>query len=168
MTRKELVAEGLWKQVMVAWAAGLFEGEGSFCFHKDEPKSIQITSTDRDVLNKVAGIFGGSVYQGTRNTQKDHWKDAYVWRLPLREAERFWAEVKPFLGERRLQRGEEFMNLLRAKRHARQEKSDQVLRRYAKIFELRNLGNTHKQIAQELNIDRTTVTKVLDGHKIPA
>lgn len=150
---------------MIAWAAGLFEGEGSFGFHKKNANSIQITSTDKDVLDKVASIFGGNICNGTRNDQKEHWKDAFIWRLPFSEAERFWQDIKPFLGQRRLARGEEFMAALRETRKLRMERSAIMIQRRAKIFELRSLGYIHKQIAQELNIDRTTVTKTLNKQK---
>lgn len=163
MTNKQIFSKELDKQLMIAWGAGLFEGEGSFCFHKDKPRGIQITSTDRDILEKMIDIFGGKIYNDTRRDQKEHWKDAFVWRLPLRESLEFFSKVEPFLGKRRLQRGKEFMKGIEEVKSLRDKKSEAVLERFAKIFELRSEGLTHKKIAEIVGVDRTHVTKILNG-----
>lgn len=60
----------------ITWFAGLFEGEGSFLFHKGKPKAIVISMTDKDVLEKVQKFFGGSIYK--LGKRKEHWKDAWL------------------------------------------------------------------------------------------
>lgn len=163
MTNKERLSEAIWQQAMIAWGAGLFEGEGSFCFSKGKPRGIQISSTDRDILEKIVTIFGGKIYQENRREQKMHWKDAYLWKLPMKESIEFFDKVRPFLGKRRLERGEEFVKVYTEMEDNRKKKSEEVLRRFAKIYELRSEGLTHQKIADSLNIDRTYVTKILNG-----
>lgn len=163
MTNKQKLTETIENQMMISWGAGLFEGEGSFCFHKGKPKSVQITSTDYDVLEKMVLIFGGKIYKDSRKNQKAHWKDAYVWKLALINSLDFFEKIKPFLGKRRLERGEEFVRIYSENIKKRQVKSEEVLRRFAKVFELRNEGLTHAKIAETLKIDRTYVTKILNG-----
>jgi hypothetical protein len=73
------------RENIIAWVAGLFEGEGTFGFVKEVPKSISIVSTDLDILQKVKENFGGKIYKESRKSIKPHWKDAYVWRLSASE-----------------------------------------------------------------------------------
>lgn len=151
------------KEIMTAWVAGLFEGEGSFCFHKNIPKSLSITSTDLDVLEKVKNNFGGNIYKENRSTKKAHWKDAYVWHLSLNKIPEFFEMIKPFLGKRRISRGEEFITLYNEKIRKREEKIRKVHLLKKKVFELRENGLKHREISKELGIDRTYVTKILNG-----
>lgn len=55
----------------VAWAAGLFEGEG--CVTKAGGRvNLRVTSTDQDVLEQFAAFVGaGKVYGPYVNTSKD-------------------------------------------------------------------------------------------------
>lgn len=66
MTNEDAFSQLINRQIMIAWVAGLFEGEGTFCFHKERPKTVQITSTDLDVLEKVKENFGGKIYMDVR------------------------------------------------------------------------------------------------------
>lgn len=161
MTNKEIISKGIYDQTMIAWAAGLFEGEGSFCFNYGKPKAIQIASTDKDVLEKVVQIFGGKVYTLSRDKMKSHWKTEYVWKLPTSHTLDFFSKVEPFLGERRLERGREYIRLFTEIQERREQKSKDTLERYAKIFELREQGLTHQKISEEVGLDRSHVSKIL-------
>src|ERR1700739_1738674 len=66
-----------------AWVAGLFEGEGciGLQWRNGYPKpTIHIHSTDRDVLEKVVEICGGSV-KGPYNNKRPNTKDYFTWGL---------------------------------------------------------------------------------------
>ena len=97
----------------VAWAAGLFEGEGSILVPTERMRSIRLRvgSTDRDVLDRLVQVIGGKVrgpYQPNgRNTPPGR-KPIYMWEVqgtnPAQQVLRlFW----PYLGIRRRARAAE-------------------------------------------------------------
>jgi hypothetical protein len=93
----------------IAWAAGLFEGEGSFIVHHNRRYGgASLATTDRDVLDRFQAIVGfGNIYAamgkahgagvaaGTRKQcyQWSGWSAVQVRQL----IDLFW----PYLGERR-------------------------------------------------------------------
>ena len=83
------------------WAIGLFEGEGSITLNKRyKAVSIQITSTDLDVLQRFANVFGGGhFYDATRyHGRKQAWNYYISKRAEVRKV---LNRMLPFLGERR-------------------------------------------------------------------
>lgn len=100
------------KDTDLAWAAGLFEGEGSFmarvmnsgtraivkrrCLH------MCLSTTDEDVVrrfNEVVGI--GYVVGPLRHKNTTH-KDYWRWEVAGKKAEALADRLSPYLGERRL------------------------------------------------------------------
>ena len=88
-----------------AWAAGLFEGEGSIVHSKRETMTsrwLQVDMTDRDVLYRFWRIVGAGnePYEVVRENPSHkniwHWKCA---RWP--DIERILNQMLPLLGERR-------------------------------------------------------------------
>ncbi len=95
----------------IAWAAGLFEGEG--CITSGRPGSIglECTNTDLDVLQRfLAAVKVGKIYGPSRcKGYKDYYKDMYRWRLSKKEHVQYvWDLFAPFLGARRTARFEFF------------------------------------------------------------
>jgi len=77
----------------IAWAAGLFEGEGSV-FEVKQPSDknqsyryvrMTLKMTDLDVLEKFHEIikFGKIIHQTdkSKKAQPEHWKKHYYWQL---------------------------------------------------------------------------------------
>ena len=62
---------------VIAWAAGLFDGEGTILFSGNRV-TAQMSMTDLDLLERMQASFGGSIYAIAK--RKAHWKDAWVWR----------------------------------------------------------------------------------------
>lgn len=95
-----------------AYAAGLFDGEGSVslarCAHRST--SLQsyttISNTDRAVLDELQTIWGGRVRLHRRRVA--HQKSVYVWVLSARSARKFLTDVYPFLRIKK-QRAELFL-----------------------------------------------------------
>ena len=89
--------------VNVAWAAGLFEGEGCINLKKNwKGVSLQVNSSDKDVLQRLADIFGGSIYQTTMSKHPSHYKQMYNWTLQKRSLViNALEQMLPFFGERR-------------------------------------------------------------------
>lgn len=94
----------------IAWAAGLFEGEGCFTINSKSPACI-LASSDKDVLERFVQIVGiGSVRLDTRSKIKDSYKDLWVWRAAGSPSSQyvialFW----DFLGSRRKDRAREVL-----------------------------------------------------------
>ena len=88
----------------IAWATGLFEGEG--CIYKDPRcNSVRLTvnSTDEDVLQRFFSIVGaGKIVKGKHSPGKEHHKPFWVWALHKKaDVKHLLAEMLPMLGERR-------------------------------------------------------------------
>ncbi|MFC9963614.1 hypothetical protein ACFVH4_05135 [Nocardia ignorata] len=89
-----------------AWLAGLLEGEGSFAMIKCHvggkvyryPK-IVVNMTDRDIISRVADLFGGSVYDMPRYIEGR--KAQYRAQITGSGAARWMQDLYPWLGERR-------------------------------------------------------------------
>lgn len=101
--------------VEIAWAAGLFEGEGciSASVRKEDEwvrfVAVSLTMVDEDVVLKFARIVGyGSVikYPGAQEGRKER----YVWQTnKASEVRRIFMMFAPHLGQRRLMRGIELL-----------------------------------------------------------
>ena len=89
----------------MAWLAGLLEGEGSFGFQKQKGKSRPIVSlrmTDRDIVARVATIFGTKVHGPYRSESRGRLvKPIYSVRCISAAALSIMEQVLPWLGERR-------------------------------------------------------------------
>lgn len=101
-------------EVEIAWAAGLFEGEGCITASTRSDGyvkyvSIQLVMCDLDVVMKFARIVGienVKTYAGvTKNRKQRH----YVQTNKISEVERIFWMLAPHLGERRLKRGAELL-----------------------------------------------------------
>src|SRR5579872_2209021 len=96
-------------EAMVGWAAGLFEGEGSWYLDRDGyTLRACLTMTDKDVVEKFAALIGRGSF-GSRARYANR-KQEWGWRLRgsdvvIEMAQAFW----PYLGERRRARFDEIM-----------------------------------------------------------
>ena len=92
----------------IAWAAGLYEGEGSVVLTEWGLK-LQIRMTDEDVLEHLRTILGGNLngpYQYNvegRPPRKPFW----IWSLGGPEVDRVCRLLEPWLGKRRRGRMEQ-------------------------------------------------------------
>ena len=92
----------------IAWAAGLFEGEGTFSFSQQRARA-SMASTDIDVLERFRGIVGvGGI--GAVSPRKPHHKPAWQWWANGADAEAVFNAFAPWLGERRRKRGGEVIS----------------------------------------------------------
>lgn len=151
------------KSIIVAWFAGLFEGEGTFIFHKDKPKGISLTSTDIDVLEKIQLNFGGSIYKSNHTNAKPNWKQAYIWQFKGKDSRNIVLLIKPFLCKRRLERAEEWLKKYEDLINIKNNKSIRIKEVREKINLLRKQGLKHKQIAEITGYERSHITKILNG-----
>lgn len=105
-------------EVETAWAAGLFEGEGSIVCHKiiNRANSYRVTLTmtmvDRDVVERFYHIVGVGSFLGPYKGQRDGNQEKYVWQVQnfsgcLLILEKFL----PYLGARRKEKAIETIAL---------------------------------------------------------
>jgi hypothetical protein len=83
------------------WVAGLLEGEGSFLLKRAGGTTlvVQCAMTDLDIIERLAGLCGGSFYPVAR--QKAHHKDAWSWSLRGQPAYDLMRDLYPMMGQRR-------------------------------------------------------------------
>jgi|ERR1035437_4670833 hypothetical protein len=103
-----------------AWAAGLFEGEGSFDVKRSVAKGnwysylrLQIDSTDEDVLRKFLTVAAcGKVYGPYEDGRKNRLGEKPYWKFNVsgKPAIALALRLKPFLCKRRTQRLEELLS----------------------------------------------------------
>lgn len=90
----------------VAWIAGFLEGEGSFTASARQRGSvyvrIQASSTDRDVLERVAAIVGVGTVRVVRPDPRGSRKQVWIWGIGAKpDARELALQVQPWLGKRR-------------------------------------------------------------------
>ena len=92
----------------VAWAAGLFEGEGYFTLSTDDKPRPRagLNTTDRDVIDRFLRVVGvGAVYDGAIDRRWVSQKRLFMWSV--NSVGGFLEVVNllgPYLGERRTER----------------------------------------------------------------
>jgi len=89
---------------LCAYAAGFVDGEGCICFTRRKYgyyPVIQVSNTNKDVLDFLVMVFGGKVGKKSDNTDK--WKAQYVWRLFGPRAVEFLRLIHPYLLVKRTQ-----------------------------------------------------------------
>ena len=95
----------MWNSEELAWAAGLFEGEGCFADSHGVPV-CRLGMTDEDVIRRFHEIIRiGTIYAFTRtnpNTAGVEWKNGHEWATTnFEHTQAFMAAIWPWLGERR-------------------------------------------------------------------
>jgi len=100
----------------VAWAAGLFEGEGYVSRSKDGGTRIGIEMCDEDVVRRFAEIVGvGNV---TERASRKGWQVSYHWRAADRwDVADVLRTLRPFMGERRGRKADEALEWIREQMH---------------------------------------------------
>lgn len=151
-----------------AWAAGLFEGEGSLSvnYNRNQRPHIQlsITSTDHDVIARFVETVGaGRVYGPYRQSRPG--KPQYQWRAHGWELlKRLQQEWGPYLGARRSTRFAAVLALepdpyVRVNRHQRKLTDDQVRDVRVRL----GLGETQTSIARRHGTTQTTISHIKLG-----
>ncbi len=104
-------------ETALAWAAGLFEGEGcittyfTYNYNKNGDRSknrfpvvrLQLKMCDRDIVERFGQIVGVPKCAGPYGKRKENWRPAYEWSCAKRQdVERILLSFLPYLGERRV------------------------------------------------------------------
>lgn len=155
----------------IAWAAGLFEGEGCF-YLKTKPNRVataQLATTDKDVLDKFRSIIGFGVVAGPtiRNNYKPYW----TWRVG--SFEHFQQVVCLFwrhLGNRRRQKALEILKEYLATPLKQVHKRKQFPPRLSPstLNEIRrhlSLGKCQTDIAKLFGVSPSLISRIHTGDR---
>ena len=141
------------------WFIGLFEGEGSFSMTHKYAKCITITSTDRDVLERVYESFGGTII--TPTLRRENWKQEYVWYTNKIESSKLINKILPYLSVRRSIRANEWLKLFDEnmdKVRIKEIKRDNLK---CRVLEFRRQGMTQIKISELVGYERSYIAKLL-------
>lgn len=101
-------------ELEIAWAAGLFEGEGCILIDGKTRKypslGLSIAMTDEDVIRRFSRVVGIEKTYPVSSSGPGH-KQQYRWKTSKRaEVERILELFIPYFGERRLLKALEALN----------------------------------------------------------
>ena len=85
----------------VAWAAGIYEGEGSCQSPAQGGLALRIGMTDLDVIESLQAVFGIGSIKPKTNTHYPGSKQQWVWTACGKQAYAVGVAMLPFLHERR-------------------------------------------------------------------
>lgn len=99
----------------IAWAAGLFEGEGCWHLQRGRHAGASLTTTDPDVLARFATAVGIGTIRPHIWRRLEHHKPQYRWHAyGFEKVQAIAAMFWPWLGERRRGRASEVLKIARA------------------------------------------------------
>jgi hypothetical protein len=95
-------------ELELAWAAGIFEGEGCIYWWRGKNTqgrrvciALKVHMTDQDIVERFHAVVGCG-HITTRNKALPHHKDQWVWQAgSFRDVRRVFASLGPWFGERR-------------------------------------------------------------------
>ena len=109
------------KELTIAWAAGLFEGEGTIGKGSRTDKrrpgqqlptyAIRVGMTDRDVIQRLQDNFGGQIYEAP--DKRGNRKLMYRWYLSKKaEVKKLLQLMLPYFGLRRTYEAQNRLDLI--------------------------------------------------------
>ena len=105
-----------WSRENLAWAGGLFEGEGCITT-RNGGITLKIAMTDRDVLERFLSIVGMGKISGPRIFKTAHYKPQWIWYVcGAHHSQALLAALWCFLGERRKTKAAEAISYLATRR----------------------------------------------------
>jgi hypothetical protein len=97
------------RREQIAWAAGLFDGEGSIHV-RHNGVSLQLGMTDRDLIERFRSVVGAG---GICTRTHLRTKPLHTWHLGKRaEVQRVLNDLLPWFGERRGERAQEGLSFI--------------------------------------------------------
>lgn len=158
-------------EAQIAWAAGIFEGEGCIMAVKKTAVKLSVEMTDLDVLEAFQMIVGaGNICHKTCTNPKPQWKARYHWQVYNRDdVERILRAFLPWLLSRRRAKAEAMLDRLADNpgRHADKthcvnghEFTPDNIYRWSRQPNLRICRTCHRQNA------KARYHRLKDGHRV--
>lgn len=146
---------------LVAWAAGLFDGEGTILINEHGIR-VCLHMTDLDILETMKSNFGGSLIPCKK--AKDHYKDSWKWYLSNnKDTCDFLKIILPFLHSRRKDKAAQAISAYKILNDKNISESNRVNLLRDKIKILAQNGLKHREIALIVKTSRSYVTHILNG-----
>lgn len=82
------------------WLVGILEGEGCFDLHRNRYPRIRVAMTDRDIVGRVASLFGSSIRLSLRRFNQPTWHA----EIQGERAAEIMEAILPHMGARRSQK----------------------------------------------------------------
>ena len=146
----------------LSWLAGYLEGESPFM--KGSPSNpnqpiITVSSTDKDVIQRVAIIFGRA-YQKISNQRsiKRGWKSNFAVRLRGTKAVEMMTHLLPLMGERRRSQIQKALNSY-IPNITRKLSDEQIIEIISTPFEKRGI---QKSLMAKYGVSRWTIRNVIE------
>jgi hypothetical protein len=151
-----------WSRENLAWAAGLFEGEGSISKRNN---LLTLTSTDEDVVRKFMVIVGmGRIIEWTPTAGQLGKKKQWIWNLYRQECgQALLAAFWPWLGERRRKRVREYLHhMANAHRNRSKLGSEHSRSKLTESLVVEILASTDTQVAlaTKYGVGQTTISAI--------
>ena len=152
-----------WTREDLAWAAGLFEGEGCFSRTHGVPVA-NLGMTDNDIVLRFRDVVGfGSIYEINNSRKNPRWSDGLQWSSTnFAHTQQTVAMFWPWLGTRRRARAHELLAGYHRQRAERgihslsyewfgmrhkdlspAQKLEYDRRKHSRLYSLRKEGGTH-------------------------
>jgi hypothetical protein len=146
----------------IAWAGGLFEGEGTITLGPrgtvEKPRfqpHMALKMCDRDSVERFREIVGvGSVYAVNMEKRPAHWKPSYAWQVgSLGGCEKVCEMLIPWLGARRRARAYEILDVIRNRPPRRSAQAEKTHCPYGHPYDAENTYYTtaHGRKCRECN-----------------
>lgn len=96
--------------VQIAWVAGIYEGEGTLILTPGGQWQLSIKMADEDIIRRLH-LHTGIGHVNALGAEQAHWKPQWRWTVTRKQdlAGLLWM-IRPYLGQRRGQRADEFLN----------------------------------------------------------
>ena len=148
------------------WLCGLLEGEGSFM--KGPPSRPQypvlsITSTDEDVIQRVASLLGVSYCRVTK--RREHWKQSYSLRIHGKRAVDLMLRLRPHMSGRRREQIDAAVASYQARpNHGASKLTDGEIRQ---VKQLLRDQQTISVVAERSGVSRWSVMRIKNHNAFP-
>lgn len=148
---------------MIARAAGILEGEGSFTTkHKGHRPIVQCQMSDKDVILGLQELWGGSVYHS--KPRKEGYKETWQWHIGGEEAIRVMNEIRPFMYSRRKEKIDHVTKIWKDQKNKLEKirkNGDLAAKEYAQT------GLSLRQVAKKYGVSYETVRRHLKNIDLP-
>ena len=101
------------RDVEIGWLAGLLEGEGHFCVHREKHGRIEVVTTDEEIARRLQSVTGAGRVNGPYAAHGFGTKPQWRWRVNRRDdVSRIFAYTFALMGARRREQMRRVMDAL--------------------------------------------------------
>jgi hypothetical protein len=130
---------------VLAYVAGLFDGEGSIVIGVSKPKKdrknpsywlqVGITNTDKELIDWLHARFGGHISDNSHCPSRKRQRPCWAWRIIGNQAREFLTEIIPYLRTKKQQAeiAIAFQEYMSSQKHRQLSEDDLAIREQYRI-----------------------------------